>query len=85
MVLGSFLIFLLNLLAGLGISLGKSFLKSIAQGAAPPCYLALNPQDGGVSGEYFSNCDIGKTSGLAKDAGLAKKLRDFSLSLTDPE
>lgn len=70
---------------GLGIWLGKPFLKNIAQGAAPPCYLALNPQVEGVSGEYFSDCDIGTASALAKDAELARKLWDFSVSLTDPK
>ncbi|KAL3499329.1 hypothetical protein ACH5RR_038422 [Cinchona calisaya] len=69
---------------GLGIWLGKLFLKNIEQGAAPPCYLALNPQVEGVSGEYFSDFDIGKPSALGKDSELAKKLWDFSLNLTDP-
>ncbi|KAE9452065.1 hypothetical protein C3L33_16043, partial [Rhododendron williamsianum] len=54
-------------------------------GAATTCYVALHPQVKGVSGEYFSNSNIGKRTALAKDEELAKKLWDFSSSLTDPK
>ncbi|KAL3499330.1 hypothetical protein ACH5RR_038423 [Cinchona calisaya] len=74
-----------KLLDGLAKWLGKPFLKTIPQGAATSCYVALNTQAEGVSGQYFSDSNIGKTSDLAKDAELAKKLWDFSLSLTDPK
>ncbi|KAM1910220.1 hypothetical protein ACFX13_038891 [Malus domestica] len=57
--------------------------KTVPQGAATSCYLALNPQVKGVSGEYFVDSNIGKQSSQAKDADLAKKLWDFSLSLTN--
>lgn len=53
------------------------------QGAATTCFLALHPQVKGVSGEYFVDCNIAKPSSLAKDADLAKRLWDFSLSLTN--
>ncbi|XP_068305122.1 short-chain dehydrogenase TIC 32, chloroplastic-like [Pyrus communis] len=52
-------------------------------GAATSCFLALNPQVKGVSGEYFVDSNVGKQSSQAKDADLAKKLWDFSLSLTN--
>ncbi|KAH7840925.1 hypothetical protein Vadar_023394 [Vaccinium darrowii] len=66
------------------MNIGKYFVKSIPQGAATTCYVALHPQVKGVSGEYFSDSNIGKQSALARDEELAKKLWDFSLSLTDP-
>lgn len=59
----------------------KLFLKNIQQGAATTCYVALNPQVKGVSGQYFVDCNIAKASPLAKDEVMAKKLWDYSLSL----
>ncbi|KAL8498457.1 hypothetical protein ACS0TY_021690 [Phlomoides rotata] len=61
---------------------GKYFLKNIPQGAATNCYVALHPQVKGVSGEYFMDSNISKTSVLGCDAQLAKKLWDFSLNMT---
>ncbi|KAI8569600.1 hypothetical protein RHMOL_Rhmol02G0290400 [Rhododendron molle] len=72
-------------LTGLFNTVAKCFLKSIPQGAATTCYVALHPQVKGVSGEYFSDSNLGKPITLAKDEELAKKLWDFSLSLTDPK
>ncbi|GJS25245.1 short-chain dehydrogenase TIC 32, chloroplastic-like protein [Tanacetum coccineum] len=60
---------------------GKFFLKTIPQGAATTCYVALHPQVKGVSGEYFSDSNKGDRSPFAKDPELAKKLWDFSLSM----
>ncbi|XP_021895336.1 short-chain dehydrogenase TIC 32, chloroplastic-like [Carica papaya] len=68
----------------IGSIFGKYVLKNAQQGAATTCYVALNPQVKGVSGEYFSDSNIAKPSSQAKDAELAKRLWDFSLSLTDP-
>ncbi|PPS06688.1 hypothetical protein GOBAR_AA13953 [Gossypium barbadense] len=68
-----------------GQMLGKYFLKNIPQGAATTCYVALNPQVKGVSGEYFLDSNIGNPSAKAKDADLAKKLWDFSCTLTNPK
>ncbi|KAK6947791.1 Short-chain dehydrogenase/reductase SDR [Dillenia turbinata] len=63
-------------------TVGKLVLKSIPQGAATTCYVALSPQVKGVSGEYFSDSNIAKPSSMANDAELAKKLWDFSMELT---
>ncbi|KAM7525770.1 hypothetical protein LguiA_015672 [Lonicera macranthoides] len=63
---------------------GKYVLKSIPQGAATTCYVALNPQVKGVTAEYFADSNIAKPSTMAKDEELAKKLWDLSLNLTDP-
>ncbi|KAK9927176.1 hypothetical protein M0R45_024375 [Rubus argutus] len=57
--------------------------KSIPQGAATTCFVALHPQVKGVSGEYFVDCNVAKPSSQAKDAELATKLWDFSLTLTN--
>ncbi|XP_012471805.2 short-chain dehydrogenase TIC 32, chloroplastic [Gossypium raimondii] len=74
-----------GLINTVGQMLGKYFLKNIPQGAATTCYVALNPQVKGVSGEYFLDSNIGNPSAKAKDADLAKKLWDFSCTLTNPK
>lgn len=58
-----------------------TFLFPLFQGASTTCYLALNPQVKGVSGEYFSDNNVAKTTALAKDMDLAKRLWDFSMDL----
>nr|XP_043640068.1 short-chain dehydrogenase TIC 32, chloroplastic-like [Erigeron canadensis] len=63
---------------------GKYFLKTIPQGAATTCYVALHPQVEGVSGEYFADSNKAKPSSVAKDSELAKKLWDFSLGMVAP-
>ncbi|KAG6753536.1 hypothetical protein POTOM_043606 [Populus tomentosa] len=63
-------LFFLKSLAGL-------VLKNVQQGAATTCYVALNPQVKGVSGEYFSGCNPAAASSESRDAELAKKLWDF--------
>ncbi|GAA0149214.1 dehydrogenase [Lithospermum erythrorhizon] len=65
--------------------ISKLVMKTIPQGAATSCYLALNPKVKGISGEYFKDSNIAKPSALATDADLAKRLWDFSLSLTEPK
>lgn len=57
-------------------------LNMAVQGAATTCFVALNPQVKGVSGEYFVDCNVAKSSSQAKDADLATKLWDFSMTLT---
>lgn len=66
---------------GVARMMGKFVLKSVEQGAATTCYVALHPQVKGVSGEYFSDCNLAKPSKQAQDAALAQKLWDFSISL----
>lgn len=61
----------------------KYLTRSIPQGAATTCFVALNPQVKGVSGEYFSDSNIADPSPLAKDIELAKKLWDFSINLAN--
>ncbi|XP_076950483.1 short-chain dehydrogenase TIC 32, chloroplastic-like [Bidens hawaiensis] len=60
----------------------KHFQKDIPQGASTTCYLALNPQVKGVSGEYFADNNVAKPSAKARNADLAKKLWEFGMRLT---
>ncbi|KAJ7513792.1 hypothetical protein O6H91_23G014500 [Diphasiastrum complanatum] len=57
-------------------------LKTVPQGAATQCYLALNPHLKGVSGKYFSDCNESKPSKYATDPDLGKSLWDLSIRLT---
>ncbi|XP_066385136.1 short-chain dehydrogenase TIC 32, chloroplastic-like [Miscanthus floridulus] len=61
------------------VSFGRIFGRSIDQGAATTCYVAMQPQVKGISGKFFDNCNIAKPSSQASDAELAKKLWQFSL------
>nr|POE96351.1 short-chain dehydrogenase tic 32, chloroplastic [Quercus suber] len=68
-------------------ALGKFMLESVQQGcimgAATQCYVALHPQVKGISGEYFADSNKAKASALSQDAELARKLWDFSFSMTN--
>ncbi|KAL5744644.1 hypothetical protein ACOSQ2_027760 [Xanthoceras sorbifolium] len=66
---------------GIVHSIGKYVFKSVQQGAATTCYVALHPQVQGTSGEYFSDCNLAKANDQARDVELAKKLWDFSMNL----
>ncbi|KAL9349956.1 hypothetical protein Peur_057211 [Populus x canadensis] len=57
--------------------------QGFVNGAATTCYVALHPQVKGISGKYFSDSNIAEPSSQAKDAELAKKLWDFSFSITN--
>ncbi|KAI6698264.1 hypothetical protein NL676_018383 [Syzygium grande] len=57
--------------------------KSVPQGAATTCYIALHPSLKGVTGKYFMECNETEPSPLARDEHLAKKLWDFSNELVD--
>ncbi|XP_061352837.1 short-chain dehydrogenase TIC 32, chloroplastic-like isoform X3 [Gastrolobium bilobum] len=69
--------------AGLLDAIGKIVIKSVGQGAATTCYVALHPQVKGISGEYFSDNDMAKPSSQGTDTDLAKKLWDFSMKLIE--
>ncbi|KAF6151651.1 hypothetical protein GIB67_014170 [Kingdonia uniflora] len=55
----------------------RPFLKSVKQGAATTCYLALHPDVKGVTGKCFDNCN--ETNPSLKDLG--RHLWDFSQDL----
>ncbi|KAK1584641.1 hypothetical protein Q3G72_034766 [Acer saccharum] len=72
-------------LTALNKVLGKvlgGFTKTLAQGAATTCYVALHPQLQGVTGEYFEDCNVSKPNAQARDAEMAKKLWDLSMDLS---
>ena len=53
-------------------------LKSVAEGAATQCYLAVHPNVEGVAGKYFSDCNVGKSSRHGRDVEMAAKLWEMS-------
>uniref|UniRef100_A0A0D9UWS6 Uncharacterized protein n=1 Tax=Leersia perrieri TaxID=77586 RepID=A0A0D9UWS6_9ORYZ len=55
--------------------------KTVHQGAATTCLVALNPQLKGVTGQYFADSNVEKTSQFAKDDMLAKLLWEYSEQL----
>lgn len=48
--------------------------KTVAQGAATQCYVAVNPRARNINGAYFADCSVAKTHGMAKDDALAEQL-----------
>jgi WW domain-containing oxidoreductase len=52
--------------------------KTIAEGAATSCYVAVNPQAADVNGQYFSDCNIAKPRADASDPALAARLWQLS-------
>jgi len=65
----------MNPLARVALGLGKPlFLKTIPQGAATQTYVATHPDAADLSGEYFSDCNVAKSSRQGRDMALAAKL-----------
>uniref|UniRef100_A0A3B5ZVZ3 Short-chain dehydrogenase/reductase n=4 Tax=Triticinae TaxID=1648030 RepID=A0A3B5ZVZ3_WHEAT len=62
-------------------TVGRIISRSVEQGAATTCYVAMHPQVQGITGKYFGNCNIANPSSQAVDAELAKKLWNFSLQM----
>lgn len=74
-----------NLQRHLGASMRVAFsvikpllLKSIAQGAATQCYVAVHPAAASINGEYFADCNIAQSSKNAQERVLARKLWEKS-------
>lgn len=59
-------------------AIGPIFLKSIPQGAATQCYVAVHGDNAAVSGEYFADVNIAKPRSDGNDAAVAAKLWDVS-------
>jgi NAD(P)-dependent dehydrogenase (short-subunit alcohol dehydrogenase family) len=49
-------------------------MKSIPQGAATQCYVTTHPSLANVSGEYFFDCNVGKSSPNGRDMAMAARL-----------
>jgi WW domain-containing oxidoreductase len=56
----------------------RLFMKSPAQGAATQTLLAASPQVAGITGEYWSDCQIAQGNPLLADAGLTRRLWETS-------
>jgi WW domain-containing oxidoreductase len=52
----------------------KPMEKTVEQGAATQCYVAVNPEVAETTGEYFSNCGVAKSSPAGRNDFLAKEL-----------
>jgi WW domain-containing oxidoreductase len=48
--------------------------KSIPQGAATQCYVATHPKLERVSGEYFADCNVARSTRASRDPALAARL-----------
>ncbi len=53
---------------------GPLAMKSIPEGAATQTYVAANPGAAGITGEYWSDCNVAKCRADAREPELAKKL-----------
>jgi WW domain-containing oxidoreductase len=53
-------------------------LKSIPEGAATQCYVAVHPAVEGVAGEYFADCNVSRAGYHGRDEELAAKLWEVS-------
>jgi len=62
---------------------GPFVLKSTAQGAATQVYVATHPNVAGVSGAYFGDCNIKRSSRAAQDAALARRLWETSEEIVE--
>ncbi len=49
-------------------------MKDVHQGAATQCYVAVHPSVEGVSGEYFSDCNVAKSSRHGRDDAMGERL-----------
>jgi WW domain-containing oxidoreductase len=59
----------------------RLFMKSAAQRAATAALLAASPLVAGISGEYWSNCQITRGNPLLADEVLAKRLWETSVQI----
>lgn len=59
---------------------GRFFVKTIEQGAATQCYVAVHPDLKGKGGLYFANNRVAKTSRYGRDRELAIRLWDYSVA-----
>ena len=49
-------------------------MKSIPEGAATQCYVAVNPGAATITGEYWADCNVAKSRADGRDAAIAKQL-----------
>jgi len=61
----------------------RLFAKTAAQAAATQAFLAASPEASGITGEYWSNCQIAEGNALLQDPVLARRLWDVSQEILD--
>ncbi len=62
--------------------LWRPFMKSAEKGAETNIYLASSPEVEGITGKYFTNKKVVKSSKESYDASLSKRLWQVSAELT---
>lgn len=63
----------------------KPFFQPPEQGARTAIYLASGEEVADITGEYFYQCKVAKSSKRSKDMELAKRLFEFSEQLVGCE
>jgi NAD(P)-dependent dehydrogenase (short-subunit alcohol dehydrogenase family) len=63
------------------LSAAHLFMKSAAQGAATQVLLAASPRVTGITGEYWSDCQIAMGNPLLNDRDLAERLWNVSAQI----
>ena len=61
----------------------QQFMKSAGQRAATAALLAASPQVMGITGEYWSDCQVAKGNPLLNDSELAKRLWQVSMQIVE--
>lgn len=56
-------------------------MKNVHEGAATQCYVATHPSLASVSGEYFADCNVSKSSRHSRDEALGERLYTLSESI----
>jgi WW domain-containing oxidoreductase len=62
----------------IALSAAQWFMKSAPRGAATQALLAANPSVSGITGEFWSDCQIAQGNPLLEDADLARRLWEVS-------
>lgn len=68
----------LSLPSSIAASAARLFMRSAPRGAATQALLAANPGVSGITGEFWSNCQIARGNPLLEDVSLAKRLWEVS-------
>jgi WW domain-containing oxidoreductase len=68
----------LSLPLHLALSAARLFMRSPPRGAATQALLAANPGVSGITGEFWSDCQVARGNPLLDDADLAKRLWEVS-------
>jgi WW domain-containing oxidoreductase len=64
-------------------SMAQLFMKSAAQRAATAALLAASPSVTGISGEYWSDCQVAEGNPLLNDSELGKRLWQVSMQIVE--